>query len=215
MECLGATASPTPTAPSTITAAIPKTAQRRRRRFPAAVRAAPAGWTGLPRFSVGQPGPLEARPTGAAGTRGASGPAGADRTTSAPCCSGRVAEPGRWWATDSASVDAKVASGADGLDRPPLGARLACLPGSRPTCQDCPLALSRAWPAAARRDETAGRADGLVPAVDGPRAGPSDPAPPGLENESRAGERAQGQEDAERLRLEQDFHREPVFLSPG
>jgi hypothetical protein len=72
-------------------------------------------------------------------------------------------------------------------------------------------------PATARwagRDETAGRADGLVPANRGPMAEPLDPAPPGFENECRAGERAQGQEDAERLRLEQDCHREPVFLFP-
>src|SRR5580693_1790441 len=52
VERPGATASPTPAAMITTTAAMTETAQRRRRRFPAAVPAAPTGWTGLPVSSV-------------------------------------------------------------------------------------------------------------------------------------------------------------------
>ena len=113
VECPGASATPTPTAASTTAAVIRETIQRRRRGFPAAVPAAPAGWTGPPASWASQAGRLEAGPTTAAGTGGASGsscaPAGADQTTSAACWSAGVTEPGRWWATVPVSVVPKAA----------------------------------------------------------------------------------------------------------
>ena len=112
-----------PTAPSTATAATTETTRLRRRRFPAAVPAAPAGWP------AGQPGPVEAGPAPAETGSVAESPfapaAGSGRTTWAACGSAELGEAGWWCSAAEVIVSGQKASCADGPGAAAGGSRAA------------------------------------------------------------------------------------------